>query len=193
MTAAYMILLSKICGTKDCTVGMPVNTRNYDNFDNAIGLYLNTVAVRVNVDGDKTNKEILKDVALNTENALKYQCYPMERLIEKLHMTSKDNTMPLFETIFNYTTVEQEHLEGNLLESEETEYNLTWYVREIDNRILIRACYKKGLYTKEAIQYMVEEYTKILENMCHNADGLIREYKLSIRQEHKRNRVTIKR
>lgn len=82
MLAAFNILLSKYSGQEDIIVGTPSAGRTHSDLDNAIGMFVNTLAIRNNLDGEMSFKEFLEEVKANTLRAFENQDYQLDELIE---------------------------------------------------------------------------------------------------------------
>ena len=57
--AAFAVLLSRLSGTEDIAVGTPIAGRGERELDDVVGMFVNTLALRVQVDGRQTFDEIL--------------------------------------------------------------------------------------------------------------------------------------
>ncbi|KAA1238055.1 hypothetical protein F0Q45_27090, partial [Mycobacterium simiae] len=60
--AALAALLSQLGRTPDVTVGIPVAGRTHPAVDQLVGMFVNTVVLRVQVDGDPTFAQLLSQV-----------------------------------------------------------------------------------------------------------------------------------
>ncbi|MCP4148318.1 MAG: AMP-binding protein, partial [bacterium] len=98
----FTILLSKLSGQEDIIVGTPTAGRRHAELGNIVGMFVNTLAMRNEIPGEKTFREYLKKVKINTLAAFENQEYQFEDLIEKIQVTRDTGRNPLFDVMFNY-------------------------------------------------------------------------------------------
>lgn len=84
LLAAFGVLLWRHSGQDDLIVGMPIANRNHPEIEGLIGLFANTLPVRLRMTGDPSFRDLLqrtKDTALSV---YANQDVPFERLVEEL-------------------------------------------------------------------------------------------------------------
>ncbi len=100
--AAYFVLLQKFCQQEDITVGALFSGRHYQlELNEMTGFFVNTTAVRVDVDRDARFEELVDAVHRKVEMAYHMQDYPFERLIQQLAPRRGEGRIPLVRTMFN--------------------------------------------------------------------------------------------
>jgi amino acid adenylation domain-containing protein len=100
LLAAYTVLLARYSRQADVTVGTPVAGRDRAEVQDLIGLFLNTLVLRVDLSGDPTFREILGRVRETALQAYAHQELPFERLVEELAPERDPARTPLFSTMF---------------------------------------------------------------------------------------------
>lgn len=100
LLAAYTILLSKYSGQEDIIVGTPSAGRTHLDVEPVVGMFVNTLVIRNHPAGRKTFDAYLNEVKENMLNAYKNQDYPLEELIQHLHLPKDSSRNPLFDTMF---------------------------------------------------------------------------------------------
>ncbi|WP_033439095.1 non-ribosomal peptide synthetase [Saccharothrix sp. NRRL B-16314] len=100
LLAAYTVLLARSSGRADVTVGTPVANRDRPEVQDLIGMFLNTLVLRVDLSGDPSFREVLKRVKETALEAYAHQDMPFERLLEELDVERDPARTPLFSTMF---------------------------------------------------------------------------------------------
>ena len=62
LLAAFQLLLSRYSGQEDIVVGTSVAGRNHTEIEPLIGFFVNTLAMRTDLSGDPTFRELLARV-----------------------------------------------------------------------------------------------------------------------------------
>ncbi|MCC6557807.1 MAG: amino acid adenylation domain-containing protein, partial [Polyangiaceae bacterium] len=83
-TAAFGVLLGRRAGVEDLLIGAPVANRTRAEVEGLIGLFVNTLALRVDLRGAPSFLEVLGRVREVTLGAYAHQDLPFERLVEHL-------------------------------------------------------------------------------------------------------------
>ncbi|MCK4762009.1 MAG: non-ribosomal peptide synthetase, partial [Candidatus Aminicenantes bacterium] len=100
LLAIYTLFLSKITDQQDIVVGTPVSGRRSPDIDLLVGLFVNTLALRNYVHGERTFAAFLAEVKKSTLQAFENQDYPYEDLIEKVVINRDISRNPLFDSMF---------------------------------------------------------------------------------------------
>ncbi|MEC2181359.1 amino acid adenylation domain-containing protein [Bacillus spizizenii] len=169
LMAAYMILLSKYSGQEDIVVGTPVAGRSHMDVESVVGMFVNTLVIRNHPAGRKTFEDYLNEVKENMLNAYQNQDYPLEELIQHVHLPKDSSRNPLFDTMFVLQNLDQAEL--NLDSLRFTPYKLHHTVAKFDLTLSIQTNqdkhhglfeYSKKLFKKSRIEALSKDYLHIL-------------------------------
>jgi aspartate racemase len=100
LLAAYQILLHRYTGEEDIVVGSPIAGRCLEETENLIGLFVNALALRSDLSGNPTFRQLLarvKEVALG---GYAHQDMPFELLVKELQPDRSLSHNPLFQVMF---------------------------------------------------------------------------------------------
>ncbi len=99
LLALYSILISKYCQQKDIIVGSTVANRNYAELENMVGIFINFLPIRSNVNPSikvieyiQSYKKLLREVYDN-------QDYPFDEIVENCTSTINNSRNPIFDTM----------------------------------------------------------------------------------------------
>ena len=82
LLAAFKTLLFRYTGQEDIVVGSPIANRNRVELEELIGFFINTLALRTDLSGQPSFRELLKRVREVTLGAYAHQAMPFEKLVE---------------------------------------------------------------------------------------------------------------
>ncbi|MGW0007973.1 amino acid adenylation domain-containing protein, partial [Nocardia grenadensis] len=109
--AALAVLLSRLSGTDDVTVGTPVAGRGEAALDDLIGMFVNTLVFRTEVDRGESFADLLSRQREVDIAAFAHADVPFERLVEVLNPARSQARHPLFQIGFAFQNLAQPSLE----------------------------------------------------------------------------------
>ncbi|WP_155768371.1 non-ribosomal peptide synthetase, partial [Mycobacterium colombiense] len=85
--AALAVLLAKLSASSDVAVGFPIAGRRDPVLDEVVGVFINTLVLRVELADDPTVAELLAQVRARSLAAFEHQDVPFEVLVDRLNPT----------------------------------------------------------------------------------------------------------
>ncbi|MDI5895996.1 non-ribosomal peptide synthetase [Flavobacterium algoritolerans] len=92
-------LLYRYSGQDDIIIGTPIAGREHPDLEQQIGLYLNTLAIRTQLDKRNSLKDVAALLKKNLLDAYEHQGYPFDKLIEKLNLKRDSSRSALFDVM----------------------------------------------------------------------------------------------
>ncbi len=186
LIAAYSALLYRQTGQANMVIGSPIAGRGRAELENLIGFFLNSLALRINLDGNPSFRELLqrvRDVALQ---AYANQDVPFEKLLEEIHPGRDLSRTPIFQVFFNMlnfnadTVFELPGMTGEIIYQLDTEarFDLTLYVREQDKQILLGLVYNSDMFSRERMGETIKQLEWLLMQIVDAPDKSIDAYSL---------------
>jgi amino acid adenylation domain-containing protein len=102
---AFSILLSRYSHQLDIVIGSPISNRNHQEIESLIGLFANTLALRIDLQHNPSFQELLTKVREVCLDAYSYQDLPIERLVKKLQPERSLSHNPIFQTVFSLENI----------------------------------------------------------------------------------------
>ncbi|MGC9969935.1 MAG: amino acid adenylation domain-containing protein [Bryobacteraceae bacterium] len=99
LLAGVFGLLHRYTGDEDIVLGTPSANRGRMELENQIGLYLNTLGLRVQLSGEIALSELLDRTRSAVLEAQEHQSYPFDALIQDLHVKRRTDRNPLFDVM----------------------------------------------------------------------------------------------
>ncbi|MEW5930448.1 MAG: condensation domain-containing protein, partial [Gemmatimonadota bacterium] len=100
LLAGFQLVLSRWAGQDDVVVGTPVAGRTHRELEELVGFFVNTLAVRGDLGGDPTGRELLRRTRTAVLGAFEHQEVPFERLVEALKTERSLAHTPVFQAMF---------------------------------------------------------------------------------------------
>ena len=102
LMATFQILLFRYTGQSEFIVGTPIANRTRLETETLIGFFANTLALRADLSGDPTFRELLGRVRTTANGAYGHQDMPFEKLVEELQPERDPSRIPLVQVMFAF-------------------------------------------------------------------------------------------
>ncbi|HMG73720.1 MAG TPA: amino acid adenylation domain-containing protein, partial [Pyrinomonadaceae bacterium] len=185
LLAAFDVLLWRRSGQEEIVVGSPVAGRTRSELEGLIGFFVNTLALRVRVEGNLTFRDLLGRVKEAALGAYAHQDVPFEKVVEELATERNLSHTPLFQVMLVVQNAPHETLElpGLKLSSveinnETAKFDLTLSIWETERGIDGRVEYNRDLFDQSTIERMVEHLHVLLGGILRNPDQAITQLSL---------------
>jgi len=99
LLTAFHVLLARLCGSTDIVVGTPVANRPRAELENVIGCFINTIALRAQMPGQITFRELLAQVKETVIEGFANQEVPFDRVVEATDPPRDPSRSPLFQVM----------------------------------------------------------------------------------------------
>jgi amino acid adenylation domain-containing protein/non-ribosomal peptide synthase protein (TIGR01720 family) len=189
LLAIWSILLCRYTGQQDIIIGTPIAARNHREVEGLIGLFLNNLALRINLSEEPTFRVVLRQVRETSLNAYANQDLSFEKLVEELQPERSLQHHPIFDVMLNVlNTPEAEFNLPNLsiapLEQENLDAKLamTLYVMENKGQLTFILGYQQALFSRERMNIFLDQYLELLQQVVAEPNRHIAEYSLVIPQ-----------
>ncbi|MEV8323330.1 acyltransferase domain-containing protein [Kitasatospora sp. NPDC056731] len=100
--AGFFATLNRAVGTEDAVLATAIAQRAEPGWESAIGYYLNTVLVRANPAGDRSFRELLREVHAFSLGLLEHMNYPLDLLASQLRPPRAEGRSPWFDVVVNW-------------------------------------------------------------------------------------------
>ena len=180
MLAAFQTLLSRYSGQDDFVVGTPVAGRRQRETEGMIGLFVNTLAVRADLRGDPTFRQVLMRVREACVGAYEHEYLPFEKLVDALQLDRSLSYAPLFQVVFALQHAEQGEMAWPDLtlaaldqDSGTAKFDLSLTMTETGNALEGWLEYSTDLFQVETIIRLVRHWERLLEGIVSAPDQAV--------------------
>ncbi|MFG0217184.1 amino acid adenylation domain-containing protein, partial [Brevibacillus porteri] len=183
MQTVWGILLQKYNGTNDAVFGSVVSGRPADipNVERIIGLFINTIPIRIQSDGDEAFAELMQRTQRQALASTAYDTFPLYE-IQALTEPKQDliNHIMVFENYLVEDQVEQvagEEVSFSITDVEsieQTNYDFNLIVLP-GNSLQISFGYNASAFERESVEQIQGHLVRLLEQVAENPEMRIRE------------------
>ena len=174
MAASVVLLLNMYTGNYDIIIGMPIDRQEKG------GLFVNTVlALRNQVNGKSTFKELLLQVKDTIDAAIENQNYPIEGLLNDLNMTYAEDDFPLFDAAVLLENIHDKTYLRHI------NYNISFIFKRAAEEIELIIEYNPALYKEATIKRIQSNLMQLLKEAVFNVEFLLSAINILAEEEKK--------
>lgn len=168
LVSAYGLLLQKYTELDDFAIGTPVAGRNISEVADMPGCFINTLALRLNLEAKQSLTQYLTQTATTLSEAFKHQSAPFEEIKRHLDQTFSIDTPPVFQTLFSLQPETPTSIDlGNLTVEEvpspiDVQYDLKLSCNEYES-LNFRFEYKASRFFEATIGRMALNFISLLK------------------------------
>ena len=190
LLAAFDVLMSRYSGQDDIVVGSTIAGRNYTEIEPVIGFFVNTLALRADLSGNPTFRELLARVKQVALDAYAHQELPFEKLVEELQPQRSLSYNPIFQVLFGLQNMPRRYFEASGLSVERSSIHqstsildMSWFAFPTADGMLLRVEYDTDLFDGVTIERMLGHYIQLLRGVLANPEQCISQLPLLTDEE----------
>ncbi|WP_406694054.1 amino acid adenylation domain-containing protein [Singulisphaera sp. Ch08] len=172
LLAAFQTLLHRYSGQDDFAVGTPIANRNRAEIEGLIGFFVNMLALRADLSGDPSFRELLGRVRQVALEAYEHQDLSLDKLIEVIQPPRDPSRTPLFQVMFVLQNAPMPDLAGGDLTLEPlfvgagngtAKFDITLALEENGDGLAGGVEYNTELFDEATIARMLGHFQTLLE------------------------------
>lgn len=190
--SAFYALLYKYTGQDEIILGSPIANRNQNELKRMIGMFVNNIVTKANINPEQPFIEFLNDMKDQILNDLSQQPYPFDMLVKKFGMNADNSRNPLFDVMFTYQNKEENIIKLDNTETQIVEinnniskFNLSLEIKPKTHTINIEYC--TDLFKKDTIERLFEHYMNTIECIMQDINVPIKD--IEIISEIEKNKI----
>lgn len=180
LLATFKVLLHLYSGETDIIVGSPVANRNHTETQNLIGYFVNLLALRTQLVGSFTFRELVEDVRETTLAAYAHHELPFQQLVEILQPERKKGYHPIFQAVFTFQNaplvtpvLPSLDIELMTLDIGVIQFDIAFYLAKTEQGLVGVIGYRTDLFDETIIVQMQEQYQILLKTLVNNPDQVL--------------------
>jgi amino acid adenylation domain-containing protein len=177
LLAAFDVMLARHSGETDIVVGTPIAGRTRVETEPLIGMFVNTLPMRVKVPPEQTVRELISSVREMSLGAFANQDVPFEMLVNELQCNRSSGHHPIFQVMFalqsSRTPVPQLgdlNVQALELHSDTAKFDLSLGVIDSGEDLIVAITYSSDLFAPESARCMLADFQLLLEAFTENSE-----------------------
>ncbi|MCJ8272336.1 MAG: amino acid adenylation domain-containing protein, partial [Psychrosphaera sp.] len=167
-------------GQGERVIGLPISGRPEQQFEQVIGMFANTIALKTQVTASQSFAEHLGLIKTQLLGAYQHQHFPFERLIENLDLDKDFSRNPLFDTLFVFENGQDRCFETDELtlqpypvQKDSVAYDLVLEMIEQNGRMSVDFEYNSDLLNADTIVRWQQYFVYLLEQVVAGCAGAL--------------------
>ncbi|MET0400646.1 MAG: amino acid adenylation domain-containing protein, partial [Longimicrobiaceae bacterium] len=168
--AGWALLLARWSGQDDVVVGTPTAGRTHEALEGMIGMFVNTLPLRVDLSDDPSFRGLLARARETALGGFAHQDVPFERLVEELGVERSLTHAPLVQAMLSLPNVEVDALRLGAVEAELVQprvltarHDLILALEDETERVAAAVTYRADLFDDATAERMLEQLGVLLD------------------------------
>ncbi|MBT7409564.1 MAG: amino acid adenylation domain-containing protein, partial [Methylococcales bacterium] len=185
LLTSFYTLLHRYTGQSDICVGTPIAGRTQVETESLIGFFVNTLALRTDIDGTLSFENNLQRVKATTLDAYSHQELPFEKVVDVVSTERNFNHSPLFQVVFILQNTPTETIEMSDLsitpepiENPVSKFDLTLSLSEVGDQINGYIEYNTDLFAASRMQNLTSHFKTLLNAIVADATASLQQLPL---------------
>ncbi|KEO84021.1 non-ribosomal peptide synthetase [Tumebacillus flagellatus] len=197
LLAGVSLLLSRLSGQRDLVIGTPEAGRNLLEVEGLIGLFANTLPLRIRLAQGHSFFELLEIVKASALQAYEHHEYPFDQMVELINPVRDMSRTPIFSVLFQVFRAGEERFQETTaglrmrpvdLEVTAVKQDLQVEFVELPDTLECRLTYRTDLFEKTTIERWLQHLVNLLEQIADQPDAAVDKLSL-LREAEKRHMI----
>ncbi|MFT5822329.1 MAG: amino acid adenylation domain-containing protein/FkbM family methyltransferase [Crocinitomix sp.] len=185
LLATWNVLIYRYTAEKSTVVGTPIAGRDHADLQNQIGFYLNTLALKNELNPQEDFNAFYQRLKENTLQSYVHQMYPFDKLVEELELHRDTSRSAVFDVLFTVQNA-GEHTAKLALNAQANEKNknlnadeivdsgstkakfdFEFSFLEVADRISLNVVYNSDVYELDTVKSLIQHYKQVLDALLN--------------------------
>ncbi|MDJ0836657.1 MAG: amino acid adenylation domain-containing protein [Acidobacteriota bacterium] len=177
---AFLVLLWRLTGNRDVSIGVPVANRDSEEWEHLIAFFVNTLVMRQKFSEESSYRRVLQQGTENVLEAYDHARVSFHQLIDALNSVRDPSRNPLAPIVFQMGMLPELELENLRVEKAfEGDYgivrsDLECYVVEEGTEARVVFIYNRDLFEENTIADLAARYEVFLRGCIRQPDSLLK-------------------
>ena len=183
MLAAFDVLLHARTGKQDIIVGTDFANRNRHETAKLIGFFVNELALRVDLTGDPSFRQLVQRVRTTSLEAFNHQEIPFQWVVEELRPPRDPSRSPVFQVVFDLHNIPMQlefrgiSFQPLRLPLRPAKFDITLFISESPSDLYALLEYNTDLYDTATAKRFLSDYVAVLEQVVSDPGTRLSEFR----------------
>jgi pristinamycin I synthase 3 and 4 len=180
LLAAYQIILAKLSAQQDVIIGSPVAGRMRPEFEQQIGFFVNSIALRGSVHDKQTLLEQIRHARRVAIAGLSHQEFPFEKVVEVVRTVRDVSRHPIFQAWLAYQNVPETEFQFADLTATfvgnahvRAQFDVAMFIDKAESELACRLEYAADLFDPSTMERFGGHFRRVLEQMVSAPETLV--------------------
>ncbi|MBQ1041225.1 MULTISPECIES: non-ribosomal peptide synthetase/MFS transporter [unclassified Micromonospora] len=181
LLAAYQVLLARHSGQDDFAIGASVAGRSAPELENVVGMFINMLPLRADLDGDPTFTELLERTRRTVLDGLEHAEVPFAKVVHELGLPRDVSRSPVFQAMFVLQNYEMGRFTGvsrtddvtftwTPMELRATRFDFELHAVETVDGLWGKLVFNTDLFDRATVERMARRWTALLDALVAAPD-----------------------
>ncbi|WP_198315810.1 non-ribosomal peptide synthetase [Chitinophaga tropicalis] len=180
LLATFKVLLHRYSRQEDICTGIPVAGRKLRETESIVGYFINTLAIRSNVESTLSFSGFLQQLKETLLQAYQHQDTPFEKVVDTVVVERDLGRTPLFQVMFSLQNTPEaaevnlggmELSTGNAVHNS-SKFDLSFVLDESPDGLTLDVEYCTDLFREDTITRMAGHYEQLLQSVTEDPEQL---------------------
>jgi hypothetical protein len=171
--AAFALLLGRFSGQHDFCIGSPVTQRTQVETQRMIGIFMNMVPFRVQLDSQQSFRDLVRQVRVTALEAYEHSDVPFQTLVRALRFNRRSLRTPIFQVMFGLDPATPSSLDVTQIDTRPgtARYDLSLVLTDSTAGTLSGFLeYRTGLFDRAEIARLAKQFVDLLGEVAEAPD-----------------------
>ena len=184
LSAVYAILLQKYCQEENIVLGTVTSNRDRSEFESMVGMFVNTLPLRIDLDGEASFINYVKKVQADFENDMRFQNVSLDSILDTFGEIGESKQLPFSNVIVlqnmdvNRYSFGSNSVKRKMINVGISKFDVSFIFNYLNGKIELEVEYSTDIYQKERIFNVVKNYFNLLHFISSNIEKKISELTL---------------
>jgi len=174
----YALFLDKHAQQRSYVIGVPVNGRQPPVTPDMVGLFINTIPLRVDVDQGQRFDELVKSVSRSALKAMEHDDVPFDEIVNAVCNERDPSRMPVYQTMLGLNDY-SERPSGlsqdsswmpEVVDAGFSQFDVLLFVEFYPDRLRLRIQGNSSLYTEATLKRFLNRFQNMLQEVINAPD-----------------------
>ena len=184
LLAGFALVLQRYAGQNDFCIGTPVAGRDRSELENMVGFFVNTLAIRTQLQPDTSFRQLLQQVKTRVLDGFAHQDVPFEQIVEAVDPARDMSRSPLFQVMLAYQNLPVDQTNTGELAAagdiqlepynpgiDAAKFDLTLTLWDEAGGLGGTIQYNTDLFAESTLQAMMQHFTNLLACLAQQPDA----------------------